>query len=81
MCHPSILVSMVYESNVCHPLILVSVVLDYKDSLHLVMVIRYLRRMGDKTIPDEAPPILESRSRRYRSTTIKVLWTVCLVHR
>ena len=26
----------------------------------LIMVDRYLRRMGDKTIPDEAPPSLES---------------------
>ena len=33
---------------------------DYKNPLHLVVVDRYLRRMGDKTIPDEAPPSLES---------------------
>ena len=26
----------------------------------LIVVDRYLRRMGDKTIPDEAPPSLES---------------------
>ena len=29
---------------------------DYKNPLHLDVVDRYLRRMGDKTIPDEAPP-------------------------
>ena len=48
--------------------------LDYKNPLHLDVVDRYLRRMGDKTIPDsgylrrmgdktipdEAPPSLES---------------------
>ena len=28
----------------------------YKNPLHLDVVDRYLRRMGDKTIPDEAPP-------------------------
>ena len=33
---------------------------DYKNPLHLDVVDRYLRRMGDKTIPDEAPPSLES---------------------
>ena len=33
---------------------------DYKIPLHLDVVDRYLRRMGDKTIPDEAPPSLES---------------------
>ena len=27
---------------------------------HIDVVDRYLRRMGDKTIPDEAPPSLES---------------------
>ena len=32
----------------------------YKNPLHLDVVDRYLRRMGDKTIPDEAPPSLES---------------------
>ena len=32
---------------------------DYKNPLHLDVVDRYLRRMGDKTIPDEAPPSLE----------------------
>ena len=32
---------------------------DYKNPLHLDMVDPYLRRMGDKTIPDEAPPSLE----------------------
>ena len=26
--------------------------MDYKNSLHLDVVDRYLRRMGDKTIPD-----------------------------
>ena len=31
---------------------------DYKNPLHLDVVDRYLRRMGDKTIPDEAPPSL-----------------------
>ena len=33
---------------------------DYKNPLHLDVVDRYLRRMGDKTFPDEAPPSLES---------------------
>ena len=33
---------------------------DYKNPLHLHVVDRYLRRMGDKTIPDEAPLSLES---------------------
>ena len=32
---------------------------DYKNPLHLDVVDRYLRRMGNKTIPDEAPPSLE----------------------
>ena len=32
----------------------------YKNPLQLDVVDRYLRRMGDKTIPDEAPPSLES---------------------
>ena len=34
--------------------------IDYKNPLHLDVVGRYLRRMGDKMIPDEAPPSLES---------------------
>ena len=33
---------------------------DYKDPQHLDVVDQYLRRMGDKTIPDEAPRSLES---------------------
>ena len=33
---------------------------DYKNPLHIDVVDRYLRRMGDTTIPDEAPPSLES---------------------
>ena len=33
---------------------------DYKNPLHLDVVDRYLHRMGDKTIPGEAPPSLES---------------------
>ena len=33
---------------------------DYKNPLHLDVVDRYLRQMGDKMIPDEAPPSLES---------------------
>ena len=33
---------------------------DYKNPLHLDVVDRYLRRMGDETIPEEAPPSLES---------------------
>ena len=33
---------------------------DYKNPLHLDVVDRYLRRMGDKTIPDKAPLSLES---------------------
>ena len=47
----------------------------YKNPLHLDVVNWYLRRMGDKTIPDEAPPSLESFY-----TTIKVLWILCLIH-
>ena len=35
-------------------------IINYKNPLHLDVVDRYLRRMGDKTIPDEAPPSLES---------------------
>ena len=37
-----------------------SIYKDYKNPLHLDVVDRYLWRMGDKTIPDEAPPSLES---------------------
>ena len=33
---------------------------DSMNPLHRDVVNRYLRRMGDKTIPDEAPPSLES---------------------
>ena len=33
---------------------------EYKNPLHLDVVNRYLRRMGDKKISDEAPPSLES---------------------
>ena len=33
---------------------------DYKNQLHLDVLDRYLRRVGDKTILDEAPPSLES---------------------
>ena len=33
---------------------------DYENPLHLDVVDRYLRWMGDKTIPDEALPSLES---------------------
>ena len=33
---------------------------DFDNPLHLDVVDRYLRRMRDKTIPDEAPPSLES---------------------
>ena len=33
---------------------------NYENPLYLDVVDRYLRRMGDKTIPDEAPPSLES---------------------
>ena len=40
-----------------HPL---QYIRDCKNPLHLDVVDRYLRRMGDKTIPDEAPPSLES---------------------
>ena len=35
-------------------------VTDYKNPLHLDVVDRYLRRKGDKTIPDEAPMSLQS---------------------
>ena len=37
-----------------------SFVWDHKNSLHLDVVDRYLQRMRDKTIPEEAPPSLES---------------------
>ena len=33
---------------------------DYKNPLHRDVVDGYLRLMGDKTIPDEAPPCPES---------------------
>ena len=33
---------------------------DYENPLHLDVADRYLRRMGDKTILDEALPSLES---------------------
>ena len=33
---------------------------DYKNPLHLDVVYQYLRLMGDKMIPDEVPPSLES---------------------
>ena len=33
---------------------------DYNNPLHLDVVDRYLRLMGDKTTPDEAPHSLES---------------------
>ena len=33
---------------------------DYKNPLHLDVVDRYLRLMGDKTIPDSAEPRLQS---------------------
>ena len=33
---------------------------DYKNPLHLDVVDRYLRRKGENTIPNEAPPSLES---------------------
>ena len=33
---------------------------DYENPLHLDVVDRYLWLMGDKKIPDEAPPSLES---------------------
>ena len=56
--------------------------LDYKNPLHLNVEDRYLRRMGD---PDEDPPSLESFyspiRRRYRTTTVNVLWILCLIHR
>ena len=45
---------------ICLCVIYINGVLDYKNPLHLDVVDRYLRRMGDKTIPDEAPPSLES---------------------
>ena len=57
---------------------------DYKNPLHLDVVDRYLRRMGDIMIPDEALQSLESFYPPwvdlYRFTTIKVLWISCLVH-
>ena len=34
--------------------------MDHKNPLHLDVVDLYLRRMGDKAIPDKAPPSLES---------------------
>ena len=36
------------------------ILVDYKNPLYLNVVDRYLQLMGDKTIPDEAPPALES---------------------
>ena len=41
----------------------------------------YLRSMGDKTIPASSGIILSPMSCRYRSTTIKVLYILCLVYR
>ena len=45
-----------HKQNICKQL----GIWDYNNPLHLDVVDRYLRRMGDKTIPDEAPPSLES---------------------
>ena len=44
---------------------------DYKNPLHVDVVDRYLRRKGDKTIPDEAPSSLES---------FYLPYLLCLVH-
>ena len=52
---------------------------DYNKPLHLDVVDRYLRRMGDKTIPDEAPPGLESLHPPWVSHNQGVV-DFCLVH-
>ena len=58
--------------------------MDYKNPLHLDVVDPYLRQMGDKTIPDdgfaESGIVLSPMSHRYQSTTINVLWILCLIH-
>ena len=41
-------------------MVYIQLMTDYKNPLYLDVVDRYLLRMGDKTIPGEAPPSLES---------------------
>ena len=55
---------------------------NYKNPLHLDVINRYLRRMGDKTIPDEAPPSLESFYPPWGMPYLdrNVLCILCLVH-
>ena len=52
--------------------------------IHYTSINRYLRHMGDKTIPDEASFSLDSFyshiSGRYIFTTIKVWQILCLLH-
>ena len=52
---------------------------DYRNPLHLDVVDRYLRRMGDKTIPDEAPPSLESFYPPWVAGIRKLLLNACVV--
>ena len=49
-----------YLANLCEQMDMILCPRDYKNPLHLDVEDRYLRRMGDKSIPDEAPPSLES---------------------
>ena len=57
----------------------------YKNPLHLDVVDRYLRRMGDKNDfrrgSAESGIVLSPIRHGNRSTTIKTLWIICLVHR
>ena len=60
--------------------------IEYKDPLHFDAVDRYLRRMEDKRFQTrrgsaESVIVLSPMSRMYRSTTITVLWFLCLAHR
>ena len=55
----------------------------FKNPLHLDVVARYLRRMGDKTNTDAAPPRLESFYPQWvvGIDLAQVLRILCLVHR
>ena len=56
---------------------------DYKNPIHLDVVDRYLRRMGDKRFQTRLRRVWNRcipMSSRYRSTKIKELWIRCLVH-
>ena len=55
-----------------------------KNALHLDVVVRYARRMGDKRFQTSLPRVWNRMSHSYRSTTIKTikeLWILCFVHR